>query len=76
MVIRKAFGPQSAQSIMNKQSFLTHVPPTCFDLYMIIVREAYTKVQGDQKVSVHLMITVQKTRPKFFKQFQSLTMKT
>jgi hypothetical protein len=31
-------------------------------------------IQGDQKVSVHLMITVQKTCKKYFKQFQSLTM--
>jgi hypothetical protein len=72
MVIRKAFGPQSAQSIMNKQSFVTHIPPTCFGLYMIIVREAYTKVQGDQKVSVHLMITVQKTRKNILKGFNHL----
>jgi hypothetical protein len=34
------------------------------------------KVQGDQKVSVHLMITVQKNTQKYFKQFQSLTMIT
>jgi hypothetical protein len=32
-------------------------------------------IQGDQKVSVHLMITVQNTQ-KYFKQFQSLTMTT
>jgi hypothetical protein len=30
-------------------------------------------MQGDQKVSVHLMITVQKKMQKYFKQFQSLT---
>jgi hypothetical protein len=30
-------------------------------------------IQGDQKVSVHLMITVKNTQ-KYFKQFQSLTM--
>jgi hypothetical protein len=33
-------------------------------------------VQGDQKVSAHLMITVQKIRKNIFKQFQSLTMVT
>jgi hypothetical protein len=32
-------------------------------------------VQGDQKVSMHLMITVQNTQ-KYFKQFQSLTVIT
>jgi hypothetical protein len=32
------------------------------------------KIQGDQKVSVHLMITVQKNKQTYFKQFQSLTM--
>jgi hypothetical protein len=33
-------------------------------------------IQGDQKVSVHLMITVQKkkNKQKYFEQFQSLTM--
>jgi hypothetical protein len=36
-------------------------------------RQIDTEIQGDQKVSVHL-ITVQKTRKKYFKQFQSLTM--
>jgi hypothetical protein len=30
--------------------------------------------QGDQKVSVFLMITEQKNVQKYFKQFQSLTM--
>jgi hypothetical protein len=35
------------------------------------------KIQEDQKVSVHLMITVQKKNTqKYFKQFQSLTMIT
>jgi hypothetical protein len=33
-------------------------------------------IQGDQKVSVHLMITVQENMEKYFKQFQSLTMIT
>jgi hypothetical protein len=32
-------------------------------------------LQGDQKVSVHLMITAQK-HAKYFKKFQSLTMVT
>jgi hypothetical protein len=32
-------------------------------------------VQGDQKVSMHLMITVKKNQ-KYFKQFQLLTMMT
>jgi hypothetical protein len=31
-------------------------------------------IQGDQKASLHMIITVQKTRKKYFKQFQSLTM--
>jgi hypothetical protein len=35
-----------------------------------------TNIQGDQQVSVHLMITVQKNEQKYFKQFQSLTMIT
>jgi hypothetical protein len=34
--------------------------------------EIRAELQGDQKVSIHLMITVQKTRKKYFKQFQSL----
>jgi hypothetical protein len=34
----------------------------------------YINIQGDQKVSVHQMITVQKNTQKYFKQFQSLTM--
>jgi hypothetical protein len=34
----------------------------------------YNTIQGDQKVSVHLMITAQKNKQKCFKQFQSLTM--
>jgi hypothetical protein len=34
-----------------------------------------THIQGDQKVSVHLMVRVQKTQ-KYFKQFKSLTMIT
>jgi hypothetical protein len=29
-------------------------------------------IQGDQKVSVHMMITVQKITQKYFKTFQSL----
>jgi hypothetical protein len=33
-------------------------------------------IQGDQNVSVRLMITVQKNTKKYFKQFQSLTMIT
>jgi hypothetical protein len=33
-------------------------------------------LKGDQKVSVHPMIRVQKTHAKYFKQFQSLTMIT
>jgi cullin 3 len=33
-------------------------------------------IQGDQKVSVHLMIAVQKKMQKYFKQFQSLTVIT
>jgi hypothetical protein len=35
-------------------------------------------IQGDQKVSVHLMITIQKKKntEKYFKQFQSLTIIT
>jgi hypothetical protein len=32
--------------------------------------------QGDQKVSVHLMITVQQNTQKYFKDFQSLTVIT
>jgi hypothetical protein len=36
----------------------------------------YIIVQGDQNVSVHMMITVQKNTQKYFKQFQSLTMIT
>jgi hypothetical protein len=30
-------------------------------------------IQDDQKVSVHVMITVQKNTQKYFKQFQTLT---
>jgi hypothetical protein len=46
---------------------------------MTIVGQACTEnaksqIQGDQKVSVHLMITVKKQ--KYFKRFQSLTMIT
>jgi hypothetical protein len=33
-------------------------------------------IQGDQKVSVYLMITVQKKHAKCFKQFHSITMIT
>jgi uncharacterized protein (DUF924 family) len=36
----------------------------------------HSEIQGDQKVSVHLIITVQKNKQKYFKQFQSLTMIT
>jgi hypothetical protein len=35
-----------------------------------------SNIQGDQKVSTHLMITVQETSTKYFKQFQSLAMIT
>jgi hypothetical protein len=33
-------------------------------------------IQGDQNVSVHLMVTVQKNTQTYFKQFQSLTIMT
>jgi hypothetical protein len=48
-----------------------------FQLKLIEVkRNIYTHTQGDQKVSVHLMIPVQKNKQKYFKQFQSLIMIT
>jgi uncharacterized membrane protein YesL len=45
-----------------------------YSLYHLFVL-AYIEIKGDQKVSMHLMITVQKHQ-KYFKQFQSLTMIT
>jgi hypothetical protein len=41
--------------------------------HILLVTFIYNLIQGDQKVPVHLMITVQKTHKKYFKQFQSLT---
>jgi hypothetical protein len=47
-----------------------------YDAGAILYSGKYNIIQGNQKVSVHLMITVQKTCNKYFKQFQSLTMIT
>jgi hypothetical protein len=43
---------------------------------LLSLRLVTQEVQVDQKVSVHLMITVQKNTQEYFKQFQSLTMIT
>jgi hypothetical protein len=45
-------------------------------LHNISTHILFAIIQGDQKVSVHLMIPVQKNTQKYFKQFQSLTMIT
>jgi hypothetical protein len=50
---------------------ITFPPPST----LCAERMTYHFIQGDQKVSVHLMITVKK-KQKYFKQFQSLTMVT
>jgi hypothetical protein len=46
-----------------------------YQKYFSLYEKLSAMLQGDQKVSVYLMITVQK-HAKYFKQFQSLTMIT
>ena len=42
------FNPSELQ-INNKQFFVTYVPPTCFDLYQVIIREVYTNAYKSGK---------------------------
>jgi hypothetical protein len=68
------------ESIKMLIAVVIHVPCIlCCDQQMHNVpgqHDSMNNIQialGDQKVSIHLMITVQKNTQKYFKQFQSLT---